>query len=440
MTFRPSDDVLDDISVEQQTPNNVDIQSNWEDVLVDFSNNWNMEVVDDRQDEINAWNEEIKSPELSQLLNNDDTSNNKNEGEENDSDSFSQDVAEEQPIWDKTNNQVQNDETLQQQTYESDSTENGKLSDEERSIMVSWIEGSINSDLDMLVDNNCINIIGRYKKLNRLFFRWWASAFFAIIGIISWIILQVRAWTTNNIGMVDDSFIENKNAWVEDTPDKTLSSLYKSWFDIKVLVPYGTASGNSTSFRSKSNLISYKWLILPQLSFIDLNSENLLSLEDFDLHKSSRKDLEKAIRLLIISNSIYRKTTSLPNTKDFRWVGKSIEWSLIDWFNLWCINSSKVSNFICDGFLETFYQYGKYYDLNKYSSEILELAKKLKKEGKPKASSLIEFVQFILLWVSIIWRWVVQTGRDCDARCATRGQCQETRNLRHSCRARRESS
>jgi hypothetical protein len=38
----------------------------------------------------------------------------------------------------------------------------------------------------------------------------------------------------------------------------------------------------------------------------------------------------------------------------------------VDGFNLSCLNNDKVSDFVCDKFLETFYDYGKYYDLTQY--------------------------------------------------------------------------
>jgi hypothetical protein len=38
------------------------------------------------------------------------------------------------------------------------------------------------------------------------------------------VFLQVKAGTADNLQMVDDSSIENKNKWDEETPDKLLSS------------------------------------------------------------------------------------------------------------------------------------------------------------------------------------------------------------------------
>jgi hypothetical protein len=46
------------------------------------------------------------------------------------------------------------------------------------------------------------------------------------------------------------------------------------------------------------------------------------------------------------------------------------------------VDSYKVSDLLCDKFLEAFYKYGKYYEIsnNQYSSEILSLSRKLKEE------------------------------------------------------------
>jgi hypothetical protein len=61
-------------------------------------------------------------------------------------------------------------------------------------------------------------------------------------------------------------------------------------------------------------------MILPQLASIDYNSNNLISLEDFEAKKTNRDDIKDLINSLIIKNSIYRKTTNLDNVLDTRWV------------------------------------------------------------------------------------------------------------------------
>ena len=118
------------------------------------------------------------------------------------------------------------------------------------------------------------------------------------------------------------------------------------------MVPYGSSLADWVSFQSKSNLISYKWIILPQLASIDYNSWNFVSLEDFNDKKLTRQDIQDLIDSLIIDDSIYKKTTNLPNIANNRRVGKTFQWLLVDWFNLWCINNDKLSNFVCDKFLD----------------------------------------------------------------------------------------
>jgi hypothetical protein len=72
------------------------------------------------------------------------------------------------------NNQSEN--TNQNQMNESDYIDSDKLPDIERTKLVSSIDGSINSNLDFLVDKEWFSIIEKYKRVNRLFFRW--GAFF----------------------------------------------------------------------------------------------------------------------------------------------------------------------------------------------------------------------------------------------------------------------
>ena len=44
--------------------------------------------------------------------------------------------------------------------------------------------------------------------------------------------------------MINDSMIENKNTWIEDTSDKILSPLINSGTEMDVIIPYGSASIN----------------------------------------------------------------------------------------------------------------------------------------------------------------------------------------------------
>jgi hypothetical protein len=68
---------------------------------------------------------------------------------------------------------------------------------------------------------------------------------------------------------------------------------------------------------------------------------------------------------------------------------------LIEGFGLSCVNSAKLSDFVCDRILERFYEYGKYYDLSRYSSDILILVRKLSEQGKdiqPICTMVVDYV------------------------------------------------
>lgn len=435
MTFRPSDDVLDELTNGQQPSQSVDQynvsnQEDWQHMFInpeDSDINWVVENNETNPIMIDVPTEEVKAPDLSELLKaswEGENSENVVTGinEWNDNSWYQQvenvenivvensEVEESTNVVNATDNasaldenknewlqvqnvenkevQMQNDESqsaeisLKHQAEEDEYITPGKLPDVERWAIVSWLEGSINSNLDFLVDNNRLSIVKNYKILNRLFFRWGIFILSVLIWIGSWIVLQVKAGSAENIQMINDSLIENKNRWVENTSDKLLLPLVESGVEIDVKVPYWSASIDWTSFQTKSNLVSYKWIILPQLSSMDYNLDNLISLEDFDAQKVTRGDIKDLINSLIVKSSNYRKTSNLPNVSDTRWIWNVFQGDLLDGFSLWCINSDKPSDFVCDKFLDSFNEYGKYYDLVQYSTEVLDLVKILKNQNK----------------------------------------------------------
>ena len=413
MTFRPSDDVLDEIESNQSSStyldqNSVWNQDDWQHIFGNL-NNWENVNSDSDTTVVDIVAEEVKAPDLSELLkdnwkdeiNNESQSNtlensaleadNFNKVEnlvENKSESMDQswnneNISQNQQVANKIDsNQEQILWKSSQSSSELNVIDDWKISDMERSKIVSSIPGSINSNLDFLVDDNWLNIIEKYIKFNRLFFRWWIFVLIVIVWILSWMVLQVKANRSDDIKMLSDSSIENKNKWIENTSDKILQPLIESGVDIDVIVPYGSASFNWKSINSKSNLVIYRWIVLPQLSSVDFNSDGFISLEDFNNQKLTRQDIKNFIDTLIIKDSIYKNTRNLPNISDNRWIGNVFQWLLVDGFNLSCLNNDKVSDFVCDKFLETFYDYGKYYDLTQYWTEILDLVTKLRRQWK----------------------------------------------------------
>ena len=271
MTFRPSDDVLDEIA-NGQSPS-----FSGEEYIIPNQNEWEhiFNRPEDQWDSQSSWEEsmnsfaidipteEVKAPDLSELLKNSWGENTENNAETNldnpqndqpleqpiqqteiventptivqTTESVEQTVPVQTPVQEtsldsntpqlgneesQSNNIAENPQTNDEQ---ADYVDENKLSDADRVKLVSSIEWSINSNLDYLVDRKWSNIIKKYKIINRLFFRRWIFVFAVIIGILGWVMLQVKANNSNNIQMVNDSSIWNKSKWIEETSDKKLS-------------------------------------------------------------------------------------------------------------------------------------------------------------------------------------------------------------------------
>jgi len=430
MTFRPSDDVLDELinwqkSSQSSNQYNIWNQNEWNSISTNsFVNQQNL------QSSENNWinipesifsSEEIKAPDLSELLKNSEDTNTDTDRNTNiNTNADTSTNSTEEKEWHNSLNFQSNTKDLNKQTenptdktvktidkpqdtttkqteitpkntkewinntksIQTNYTNPNKFPDEERIKIISSMEWWINSNLDLLIDNDRYRIIKVYKIIHRIIFRWWILICSSILWIALWLILQVSANNSTNLKIINESSIENKWLWIDDTPDKKLLNFADKGIDIVTLIPYWSLSNSSTSFNSKSNLIKYKWIILPQLISINLNSENFISWEIYDAKNLSRNDIEKLIQELITNNSNYRNTTNLTNISESRWIWNSFEWNLVDWFNLKCINNKKVSDIVCDKFLNAFYLNGKYYDLSKYSSELSTLFREIKKQWK----------------------------------------------------------
>lgn len=421
MTFRPSDDVLEELSANAQLSNTLEntgynewASSQWGRLFFnanDENKSWdNLQNVN--SDEIsqlisNEPVEEIKSPDLSELLKNSETDNSneavenvveQNEQVEQD---FSIDLSEiqsenPQDLATSENNQennLQNTEVPvnqaeiqnpqgQQNPVETSNDDvvsiDGKMWDEERVNLVSEIEWSVHSSLDLLVDEQRANVVRKYKKIYRIVFKRWIFIFAAVLWICAWIFVQVKASHSGKINIINESSIYD----IDDYESVSSNLLGWSITGITISVPYGFSRMNWNEFLTKSNLVLYKWIILPQLASIDINSDKLISLEDFENLNISRSDLEVLVDTLVKNNSLNRVMKSLPNVSDYKWQWQTLEWWLIEGFSLWCMFTKKVSATVCDKFLGIFYKYGKYYNLSSYDADLLKLIKEIKKQKK----------------------------------------------------------
>lgn len=278
-----------------------------------------------------------------------------------------------------------------------------KMSDEERIKLVSNVGGSIHSNLDLLVNDQWYGAVLKYRKIHRIVFRWGLFMFSALVWVLIWILCQVSAWNSKSYQMIKDDSIENMGSWRDsDMPNVVLKDLEEK--GVSVIVPYGDARIDWKSFQSKSNLISYNWMILPQI--VSINYEkNKFSMEDFDNRKLKRSDL-KALLDVLVNDNITKKTKGLKNPSNMNRIGQDFDWWLEDFFNLKCLDSTKISDFVCDDFLKIFNKYGKYYNLSQHSSELLSYVGHLqeyKKDIVPVCGMLKEYN--IRAWLLYTWNF-----------------------------------
>ena len=188
MTFRPSDDVID--SMEQWNPStevsnnlntipNTDIsndssQQNWTKIFSNPNEEMDWNIVENNNMVQNAQWEEVKAPDLSELLWKSGWDVNSNGVEsvdkiwnKADDEDYTVDLSE---MWnDKELDSLESNnvanveaESLTNEWWNKnieDDISLGKMSDEERAEIVAWIEWSVHSKLDFLVDDEWKRLI-----------------------------------------------------------------------------------------------------------------------------------------------------------------------------------------------------------------------------------------------------------------------------------------
>ena len=398
MIFKPSEDMLDQLSdANFQGGGHADSwQEEWrhffhptQDAYVD---NADAIMLDENKiQNINQETEEIKAPDLSELLKSAESHQAGNENESKTDEATPYDLS-------RYEEDKKEEWWLEASVDKSNEIENivedeNRLTDAERISMVWQIEWSVHSDLDLLVDERWKNIIDKYTKIHRIVFRWWIYWFSAIIGLVLWLFFHVSANNSGDFEIIKKDSI--KSWWVDEMSDSILGDIKAQWVSIDTILAYWSARVNKSTFQSKSNLISYNGVILPQQVSINTNSD-IFSMDDFYNQNFSKEDLKNLLHTLVVNDSIYSRVKDLPSPQDNRREWQMLDGWLIKWFSLWCMDTHKALDFFCDKFLDIFYEYGKYYDLYGYSSELLSLVRDLRRQNKniePVCKMINEYVQ-----------------------------------------------
>lgn len=412
MTFRPSDDVLEELADSQNSQSRT-YNNGYDNAYDEASNQWIWQQnfsdwwIDNYESVWEAWTspivdlpvEEVKAPDLSEILKQ--QGENWLEGEDLKSSNVINNVS-----WNNDMTKVSNDkneekdykiEIQRDEPKNSDIQEIKSIQNWENNEQIQWDVWSAGWPLRFLMDEQWIDAVKKYKVLHRILFKWGLFVCVTIVWICLWMFLHTNFANLAVSKLVREDSILDKAKWNDYTVDKVVYDYEGSWWNFEVIIPFGSVSIDWENIQSKSNLISYKWVILPQLIAINKDVDDFISLNDFAKGLSSRKDLENLLEYMITDNLIRTKTKELSNPYDsLRVWNKFNQKSFIDWFSLWCLEKRKVSNYLCDSFVSTFYKYGKYYDLWYYADNVLLIMRELKKQGKdvePICKMVIDYTQ-----------------------------------------------
>lgn len=261
-------------------------------------------------------------------------------------------------IWDPNEVIYDQDETYVEQVNLDDlDLWDSFLKDEDRAQIVSSVEWAIHSKLDFFVDYKWLDYVNKYKRLNRLVFRWGIHFIIILLGIVFWSYLQINAWEVSQIKTID-----SENIWVNESDTKKIAlDIEEKYQNIDVIIPYWALRTDNNKIFSYSNLISYSWIILPKNTIYDF-SEDLSVIDNFE------KGIAKKDYLMKLMNKILEKPKKIEKKPAFS--AKKLEDWLINWFNLSCLNSYKISDLICSKLIDSFLKYWMNYDLVNHDEEL----------------------------------------------------------------------
>lgn len=224
-------------------------------------------------------------------------------------------------------------------------------------------------NLNIFFNQDQFKIIKGYKKINRLLFKHGIYIFIMLLGGVATYLTSTYADQENT----EINLSQNQN-FLNRRKEK---NIINNENNIDIIIPYGEIQQENEIFSSYSNLIKYEGIILPRIIQLDVNKE-FFNIEKFNQGETNSGDLVALIEEIIMKpNAI-----SVPPLNNNPRV--MIREGIIEDFNLSCINKKKLSNTICDKYLERFYTYGILYNIQQHSSDLTNIMNYTKQNKSEK--------------------------------------------------------
>ncbi|MDR2541185.1 MAG: hypothetical protein LBD11_05480 [Candidatus Peribacteria bacterium] len=262
------------------------------------------------------------------------------------------------------------------------------------------------NELNIFFNQYQFNIIKMYRKIHRFLFK---NGIFVLMGIMALVIVQVLSDQTiaksqTLSSLTSTSLTLARNAW-----DKQLSQQGNQ--DLEVLIPYGESEMREGLLSTKSNLAIYQGIVLPRV-FSILSEEPFLDLEKFTNKQTTSGDLVEVIDQLIFSPLLQTSNLSFQPSL-------ALSKGIIEDFNLQCLQEQKLSSILCDKFLATFFEDGKFYNVGAYKDD-MEVLLRIIKDKDPLCRLMYD--------TTLYHRMIYPAFNDLILQCST-AQIQQYREL-----------
>lgn len=202
----------------------------------------------------------------------------------------------------------------------------------------------------------------RYKKIHRIIFK---HSIYAIILILSG--FCVYFLDTSSLFTVHN--LSNHSAPDKGSFLRTLQNTQKEAQYAKILIPYWESQLSNNLIINNRNLILHNNIIFPRFASVNA-TDPLINIDNFNDWLLSVQDIEH------LANALITNTIKESNLQ-FHPISPLTKW-IFNTFQLNCLTSFKVSDVICNWFLNQFYKDWALYNLSQSISELDLLSKRTK--------------------------------------------------------------